>query len=547
MPVTMSWRTAPAAKPTLAAPEAAGLIPWLSYRSLLLGGLQLLAVVCLLAQLVIAPEADNIDCVAMVVLTSSLMLQYLWHSEAMTEYPLSSLALLGFTASSQFVALVSQTVDGAPFVEHLRAPLLTFSVLGVAHLSALLAHFIYRKFLPLSGSASFIATRLYAPMNIHRIPTPAAVWLLGGIGMVSFIGGGGDMGDVGGKFLAALGFLVWMPFMLPLYRDLLGERYASIKVHMPFIIGWALVIAAVAVARNNRATIFVGPVQLAIVFLVFKCREKQLVSTRFIKNLVLSAVAMAVLMPQLSDLMLAMQITREQRGTISAKEQLKETLDVFVDKHRIHQLREAGLASVGTEMYDEVYLSNALMSRFTETKFHDNMLFFGQQFGDEEKAGIIDHQLLRVVALLPQNVLDALDIKLDKYSLGYSNGDFYVNRATGAPMGSFLTGSVWADIHVLTGSWMPMATLVLLWMIFITLDSLTRFEPGKFISPIGLCTAYMVYLNGVGGDSIFTKFSQVTRGNLQQVLLYALASLAVVQALRMLGWQPWATPKHPNG
>jgi hypothetical protein len=521
------------------APEAAGLIPWLSYRSLLLGGLQLLAVVCLLAQLIIAPDADNIDCVVMVVLTSSLMLQYLWHSDAMTDHPLSSLALLGFTASSQFVALVSQTVDGAAFIEHLRAPTLTFTVLGVAHVSAVLAHFVYRKFQPLNGTASFVAGKLYAPMAIHRIPTPTAVWLLGGIGMVSMVGGGGNMGDVGGKLLAGLGFLVWMPFMLLLYRDLLGERYASLKVHMPFIIGWALLIAALGMARNNRATMFIGPVQLAIVYLVYKCRGRQLVSTGFIKNLAITGTLMAVLMPQFSDLMLAMQITRDQRGTISAQQQLKESAEMFMDKHRIHALRDASLISVSTEVYDETYLSNAMIGRFTETKFHDNMLFFGQHFGEEEKAGILAQQGQRVVALLPQNALDALDIKLDKNTLSYSNGDHYTNLAFGGPLGSYITGSIWADIYVLTGIWMPVATVLMLWLVFMALDALTRFAPGMYISPIGLCTAYSVYLYGVGAESIAVKISQVTRTNLQQVLLYALVIALVSRALRMLQRETW--------
>jgi hypothetical protein len=366
--------------------------------------------------------------------------------------------------------------------------------------------------------------------------------LLGGIGMVSLVGGGGGMGDVGGKLLAGLGFLVWMPFMLLLYRDLLGERYASMKVHMPFIIGWAFLIAALGMARNNRATMFIGPVQLAIVYLVYKCRGRQLVSTGFIKNLAITAVLMAVLMPQFSDLMLAMQITRDQRGTISARQQFKDTVEMFMDKHRIHALRNASLISVSSEVYDETYLSNAMIGRFTETKFHDNMLFFGQNFGSDDHAAIVEDQLLHVVTLLPQNVLDALDIKLDTYKLSYSNGDFYLNRAIGAPLGAYVTGSVWADIYVLTGLWMPVFTMLALWLVFITLDALTRFTAGMFISPIGLCTAYMIYLNGVGGDSIFVKFSQITRLNLQQVLLYGLAATAIAHALRMLNQQAWVAP-----
>lgn len=506
---------------TVHAPDNS-LVPWLTYRQLVLGSLQALAIVCALAQWLIAPDTDNMVCVAMVTVTSSLMFQYLWHSEAMTDHPLSSLALLGFTASSQFVALVSQTVDLAPFIQYLRAPELTFGVLGVAHISAILAHFVYRHFTPLSGSSKFIAEKFYSPLNVHRIPTPTALWMLGGVGMLAMVAGGGGMGDVGGKFLAGMSFMAWMPFMLILYHDLLGKAYCNLKAQLPFVLGWALAIAILALARNNRGTMFIGPLQLCLVYLIYKCRGQQLVSRNFLKGLTIFSVTAALVLPSLSDLMLAMQITRDQRGSVPAMQTLEDTAEAFLDKPRLRALRNAAATQVKIEVFDELYLSNAMFARFTETKFHDNMLYFGRNFGDQEKAELLEHQWLRVIALIPQNILDALQIKLNKFTLSYSNGDFYLNQAYGGPLGSFVTGSMWADLYVLTGLWMPLVIVLILFAVFIMQDALTRFAPGMFISPIGLCSAYAIYQYGIGSESLVNKFSQLTRNNLQQVLLYAL-------------------------
>lgn len=521
-------------------------IAWLSFRTLLLGGLQVLALLCFVAQLFIDNSPENLECVGLVVASSSLMLQYLWRSEAMTTHPLSSLALLGFTASSQLLALVTQTLDWVPYTQYLRAPELTFRVLAVAHVTAVAAHFAYRHFKPLSGSATFLAERVLAPLNIHSVPTPAAIWLLGCVGMVGHQLGGGATGDVGGKFLAGLGFLVWLPFMLPLYRDVQGPGYANMKAHVPFIVLWALVIAGMALARNHRATLVIGPIMLALVFMVYKCRGQQWVTRRLAKGLALGALGMALVMPVLSDFFLAMQLAREKRGTISMYEQVLETIDAFNDKDRLANSRNALVQNLNTGLYDETYLSNVALSRFTETKFHDNMLYFSQFMGEDDIRGLLEHQGERVVALLPQNVIDALDIRLQKDTLGYSNGDYYAFRTVGMPLGGLATGSMWADFHLLAGWWMPFAAGLMFWLVFIALDCLSRFAPGYFISPIALCTVYQIYQYGLTGESIFVKFAYITRGTLQPILLYALCLAATAFLLQLFRRSAWVQVPGPG-
>lgn len=506
-----------------------------TYKGLLLGTLQTLALVCLLAQFFIDNSTENIRCVVMAATSSTLMIQYLWRSDAMTTHPLSSLALLGFMASSQLVALISQTADLTPFTQYLRAPELTFTVLAVAHITAVASHFVYRHFQPLGGVTVFLTDKLLAPLNIHRIPTPPAVWSLGLVGLVGLVMGGGATGDVGGKFLAGLSFLVWLPFMLPLYRELVGESYTKIKVHMPFIVMWALVIAAYALGKNHRTLMLVGPVQLAIVFLVHRCRGSDLVPVTAIKRLAVAAALMVLIMPQVSDLLLAMQISREKRGTISQYEQLVDTFDVFMDKHRLEAERSDSFTNLHTMRYDETYLTNTALTRFTETKFHDNMLYFGSMLDEFDVKGLVDHQVARAIALLPQNFIDTLEIKVNKDSLTYSNGDYYAQRAAGSLLGSYVTGSMWADIYVLTGLWLPFTAAIIFVSVFIALDCLSRFGNGYFISPIALGSAYMIYLNGLTGESIVNKLALVTRGTLQPILLYAALLVAVAFALQLFG------------
>lgn len=517
----------------------------LSYRSLLLNGLQMTALICLISQCVISQEYENLISTFLVFLSSSAMFQYLWRSDAMTDHPLSSLALLGFTASSQFVALLTQTLDGQPFVEYLRAPELTFSVLAVAHVSAIAAHFVFRHFTPLSGSSAFIGEKILGTLSLHRIPMPIALWMMGGAGLVALLAGGGAMGDVGGKLLAGFLFLLWMPFLIPLYHHMLGEDYCTLKVHLPLLLGYALCILLAAMAKNSRAMMFIGPIQLGMIYLLYRCRGQQKVDRIFLLWAVGGTLALALITPQLADLMKAMELVRGQRTDVSKSELLKETWIAFLDKTRLQQYRDSEMEKLTTDLYDEMYLQNPMLARFTETKFHDNMLYFSQFLDAEATTAILNYQVDRVIALVPQNILDMLDVRFDKYSIQYANGDLYLNQAIGWPLGGYVTGSMWADLYVLAGPWFPLATMLVLVLSFIALDAFTRFGPGLFISPAALCSVYSIYLYGIGAESLGAKIGQITRTNLQLIVLYAV-TLAVLRVglmflNRPLFWSPAKT------
>ncbi len=521
----------------------ATVLPPMTYRALFLGSFQVLTVLSVIAQMWIAPDADNMTAVMWVALSSSLMFQYLWHSDAMTDHPLSSLALLGFCASSQFVALVSQSVAGVAFIQYLRAPELTFMVLGIVHGVAVLAHHVFRHFKPLSDASRFLATRVYQPLNVHRIPRPAALWLLSIMGLVAFTLGGGGMGDVGGKFIAAFAFLVWTPFLIPLYHDMFGKSYCNLRRQAPLITAFALLIVVIALAKNFRALMFVGPLQLAFIFLLYKSRYRQMVSRRFIQVLMVGAVVMAMAIPVFSDLMVAMQIARADRDTASATEMLKATAEIFMDKSKMELYKRAGLASSELELYDERYLSNPMLNRFSETKFHDNMLFLGQNFRDDDRDNLIRNQIDKTIAIVPQNILDALEIKLNKNEYTYSNGDFYLNQRFGTRLGGYATGSIWADLYVMAGAWFPLATFALLLLVYILLDAFTLFGPGVFMSPAALCSTWHFYLYGIGGESVVSKLNQVTRGSLQLTLLYALCAFGVWLLLSLVKVPAFVDPK----
>lgn len=518
----------------------------LTLKDLVLGALQAICLLSVIAQGFIDASEINLLSSVMVGLSSTLLIQYLWHSDAMVTNPLSSLALLGFTASSQLVALMTQTLDGTAFTAELRAPLLTFSILGTVHIVAVLVHFVFRKFTPLSEASAFLGAKIFGPMRAHEIPTPLTLWALAAIGSIANISGGGGFGDVSGKFLAGFAFLIWAPFLIPLYHDILGDAYCKIKKQLPIISTYTIFIVGIALVKNHRAMMFLGPMQLAFMYFLHKSRTHEHISSNFLKRATIVGVLGIASMSIFGDLMVAMEIVRGKRTESTPMEMLKDTYETFLDKPRLEQQKAAGRLSTLLERYDEVYLRNPMLNRMSETKFHDNMLYFGAQFSESDRAALIDNTLAKTLSIIPQNIIDFFEIKFDKNKYVYSNGDFYLNQSLGTPLGGYATGSMWADLYVIAGPWLPLTAFAIILIALIPMDAMTRFGPGIYISPAALCSTWPIFLYGIGGESLSVKINQILRGTVQLMILYAIALWAVTHLIKFFNLEsttPIETPE----
>lgn len=498
----------------------------------LLGGLLLAG---LLQVLRLGRDADNVTCVIYTVASSSLLLAYVWRSNALVTHPISALALLGMCVTSQLASLLIQTLDRTSFISWLRAPVATFGLLALLHVVAVLTHWAYRHLTSIQDFTQGVARWVWSPLGIMRIPPVHVVWMLSIIGFVSYVTGGGATGDVGGKFVAAVSFMMWLPFMIPFYQQLQDGRYCDLRKHIPLIIGYAVLVAAVAVIRNFRQIMFIGPIQAMFVYLLYVARSDRPANSATFWRLIVNAAVLAVGVWVASDLVTAMSMVRDKRDHASPMEMLRGTAEAFVDKAGIQRAREDRLLDALVNPYDETYLSNSALARFSETKFHDNMFYLSQNLNDDEIAALWQAIDRHTLAVLPQNVLDLLDIQLDKNENMFSLGDMHLHLAQGAPLGSFVTGSLWVDVYALTGPFMPFVAAALMMFTFIVLDSLTRLDGGHFVSPATLCVTWPIFVYGLGGESFASKVSFLLRDVPQRALLYALALALVMGTLGLFG------------
>lgn len=504
---------------------------------LFFGLLQAFCLACGFLQVLIDSRAENLNCVALVVVSSSLVIQYLWRSGCAKDYPISSLAILGLCVTTQYAALLAQTAGWISFIELLRWPLTTFTVLAVVQIVAISAHWVYKSLAVTNAMTDFMATRLLAPIGALSVPPVNAIWAMSALGVFALATGGAATGDVGGKAFQAFNFLAYMPFLILIYHRQYGNNYCDIKKQGILLMAYVGLLVVVAVALNARQFMAIGPVQACLIFLVYFLKDPTPITKRTITKLVVLAGTLSLAVAMFADVSIAMVINRDKRDTLGARELIEETIKTLGDRAKIEQYKQGAYDFSEYKRYDETYLSNAMMARFSETKFHDNNIHFSTLISEFERSDLLNFTLDKILSILPQPVLDAFDIKIDKNGVFFSFGDFYRYLNEGPDtLGGFAVGSLWAHLIALFGlSFFPIVVFLILFPTFVVLDAFSRKGKTLVVAPVVMCSTWVIFSYALGGESLAWKIGFYFRDFPQKLFLYLLVYGAYHQCVILLG------------
>jgi len=485
--------------------------------------MQLTCLVCGLLQLLIDPSHDNLLSVLLIVGSTLLIYQYLDRSRATVDYPVSSLAIIGFNVTTSLASLVAQTTSWVPVSQLLRGPVLTFSVLAVVSLIAVAVHWVYRHLAATASLRDGLALHVFRPLGVLDAPPIGILWAMACLGALSTLQGGAAFGDAGGKFFQALSFLQWLPFAIPLYYKKYGDAYCDIKKQIPLLIAFTIALMGIGLLRNARQLMLIGPVQAALIYFIWAMQDPSAVRKSTLVKAGAGVVTVLMGITLFTDVAVAMALARDQRETLTPWQMAQETYQLLGERDKLAEYRMKGTLSATFQVYDEAYLSNPVLARFSETKFHDNMLYFAFSFNAKQRAEVLDTNVDKLLMTLPQPVLDALEIKLDKQRNAYSMGDFYRYQNEGSQsLGGFATGSMWADVIVIGQDFAPFLVAVLFLVLFLCFDSLSLRGEMFVVSPIVLGGTWGILLYGLGSESLASKLAFLLRDMPQKVLIYAL-------------------------
>lgn len=485
--------------------------------------LQGLNAICMLAQLVIDFRYDNIISATIIFFSTGLLLIYIQATDACKTRLISSFMLLGFCVTTQFGASLGQTMTWSPVAAGLRIPTQTFGHLAGLQLIAIMAHLAFRHFNAINGVADSIANRVLTPMGIFITPSPGNLWLLGIIGFVAQTVGASATGNVLGKAVDGLRFLAWSPFLIPIYHARFGETYCDRKKQFLAIALYFGMAMALGMALNFRGLMLFGATTAALVFLLMLLQDESPVKPGIFLKLIAASAAISVLVIALGYLAKAMLIARGQRGQATPIEMLTLTVETLFDKNRINAMTaEANLDPI-LGLYDEQYLTSPILSRFIETKFHDNALFYGALLTDNNVENLLITTRDQFVTVLPDPLLKFLEIKIKKDDVFFSMGDYMSNLAYGLPIGGFKTGSALAQGISLFGFLFYPIYLIIVITLMILNESQRRVESTGLmnISPTIMLAALPIFSRGLTSES-FATILNVFRVIPQNLIIFAI-------------------------
>lgn len=505
----------------------------------------LVALLCGAVQLYLDAGYDNVLSVACVVSATLVCVSYLRRSGCMNDAPVSSFAILGFLITTLLGALLAKTLEGAPISADLKTPVMTFSVLSGALLGTIALHWVYRHLQSVVNWRNAIASHMLAPAGLYSAPPPGQLWAMALFGLYAvLISRGVAFGDVGGKFISGFTYLAWLPFLVPIFKARGEPAYQKLGLYWVYLGVYAAVLALAGLALNARVIIFSGAMVVMLLALFETMRGRfQVGRWTWLKAIV----ALCLVGGGISvgdDLATAMVIVRQKTETLSPKQKIKETYETFMDRNAMALYRDQKEAERLAVTYDEIYVRNAILARFTETKFHDNALNCATNYSESDRADLAQATLDKIYTILPTPLMKVIDPKLDKDKLAFSFGDYLCNIKDGVTLGGYRTGSIFAHAYALFDdvAWLVLAAFFLLKFFTLDLYSAEREDGVYIVSPVLMLTIWFNFISAYAGDSLVQYLDSLTRMLVQQIGLYLLLCFLLRHFVAL--WAPVPVSDH---
>lgn len=409
--------------------------------------LLLLPFIGLSLQILIDPGRENTVASLLAASGSFLAIYVAFTYKRLTQYPLSTLIVLGFGFILNLVPLLLTTAERKPLIFNLNLPIYTFFHCFLITCVALLAHAAYRKLIILQRVKLFVQSLLIRMRLFDQIAFKE-VWLYAIIGFIATYFNRADSLGVGPqitglpsspllKLIEGFKFLTAIPVVYYLQSLWSPRRFSNlgiIRSPLVNVVVYILSLSLVAIATNTRAvvllplaTLFLGLIMGAL-YGLFRLKSSILIGV---------FVALFFMAPLVSDLTSAMRMARGFRGDVSPVDLVFITFDNLQDRDGLRRFQEGVAQSYETSgLWDMSYYDNELINRFANIKVVDQSLELDTEIGPQGRIEMLDHHINRMISVLPTPFITALGFRpeLKAETITMSWGDKHLNLALGYPV-----------------------------------------------------------------------------------------------------------------
>lgn len=502
-------------------------------------GVIVAALACAAVQLV---ANDSGDTYVMAALAGTVMTFYALRSSVLHVAPLSSLALIGFGLLTFWLPLVATTFEGKALTFELLRPDLTFGFSLIVFAVLIFTHAFYLHSATLQGLRAAVSNRLLLPIRIFDVPSPVQLFAIGVVGLTAMFAvsfgfeakQGEEAGNIVLKALEGLFPLAYAPFVTLLYPLTNSPAIRPRTVAIPLLM-FSLGLLVASSARNSRSAAVLGFASIGVGILLAGWLGNLPAHVFRARNIVLVVLAGIVFGAVGERMATAMLIVRSEHHDASPLEYVPLTLSTFLDGDAIvtfDSINQELHANQRIYSWNEYYLDNLFLARLGNPRFTDNALTIVSQLDSSALAEIRHQETLLIAAILPQPILRAFSIPIDKESIRGSMGSFLYYLMTSNPdhRGTFRTGSLIASAWG-CGSWafpLLIALLAIIYFALIDSFSVRRTHLGTTtVAPIAILALYSIAVvftsAALGKESISAFVTLLIRDLPEQTVLYAAA------------------------
>jgi hypothetical protein len=471
---------------------------------------------------------------ACTMLFSSIVgLLYALRRTILLEYPISSIVIAGYIATSSIIPLIGQTLNWHSVAINLHYPILDSGYIAISISVAIAAHKFYRSFSFLNEIRNFISWRIYQSVGAFIHLNSAEMLTMGIIGTTAaLLVSKGHVSDGILKHLmngySSLMFLPVLGFMSSVSYPRRGGAKAEVsKVSLAYV----AIIICIAIVVNSRGILVASFSSVALLYL-YRIIVGNVPAPRVtVKMLAVVALSIYLIVGPVTNLMFSILVVRGVRSTASSTEMLSETWKVFRSgkaRQLIDSLAINGSASAaGDSHYSEVYFGNIMLDRLANIRLLDNSAGGASLMSDEDKKRVQTFDLKMAIGVVPGPILELCGVNVNKSQLVGTDEDLILALTTGAyiRIGNYLTGSMFPDCYIDFGYFWPVILFAGLALFFAISDGTSGRDfdnKGNLFpvfNPITATTLFGTFMMMSNTDSIVALWDYVARNWLQDALI----------------------------
>ena len=499
----------------------------------------ILVTLATLIQLLLFFDLENLGTSLLLALGNLLGLGYSLRQSALKRHPISTLMILGYTASYFSLPPIGQLMGFNPVTHNLDHALIDVFYAVIGLLAIIAGHLIYRQSMVLGAVRNTIRTQFYQRIGFFREPRIAQLWILGLVGALGLLLSRPNMLEdrsVVEALMAGFRPFIYLPYLM-LLLPAWTERRSVSRTHTAFLWFYTALLLILSFIANSRAYLLVGFTSLGIMYFYMVLVARVPVPRVRLRSLALTLVALALVMGPITKLSMSMVLVRGERTDLTPAQLVSATWNTFLQEDAA--ARYDALWSLYAENPDgrEDYFENLFLNRLGNLRFVDLAVTNSQRLGPSGIERFAETEAYKTASILPAPLLRLILPDIDKrwYTSG-SSGDFLLYGATGNAhvIGGFRTGSLLVNLKLTFGMMWPLVLALLAAALFTVTDALCkperrgatgsqwiRFNP----LVVGSLFTYTFMLTSAatGTEGLAGLVGPVLRGWIQIGILYAVA------------------------